>query len=90
MVEIGCHKNQKQSAFKNQFWEGYRLFGFRPAAGEGSVAKQLGAYLRGIIENGSLSPGFRLPPTRKAAQEIGIARNIVIEVYEQLTAEGVI
>ncbi|MBB6637496.1 PLP-dependent aminotransferase family protein [Cohnella thailandensis] len=64
------------------------MFGFNPIAGEGSLIKQLCGYLRDTIASGALSPGHRLPPTRKAAQELGIARNIVIEVYEQLTAEG--
>ncbi|MDQ0916331.1 PLP-dependent aminotransferase family protein [Paenibacillus sp. V4I5] len=64
------------------------MFGFNPTAGVGSITKQLCAYLRENIENGALAPGLQLPPTRKAAQELGIARNIVIEVYEQLTAEG--
>lgn len=64
------------------------MFGFIPAADAGSVTKQLCGFLRDQIENGALAPGLRLPPTRKAAQELGIARNIVIEVYEQLTAEG--
>ncbi|UUZ86260.1 GntR family transcriptional regulator [Paenibacillus sp. P26] len=31
---------------------------------------------------------YPAPPTRKAAEELHIARNLVIEVYEQLTAEG--
>ncbi|MDQ0112000.1 MocR-like pyridoxine biosynthesis transcription factor PdxR [Paenibacillus harenae] len=64
------------------------MFGFSPVAGAGSVMKQLCGYLREKIESGTLSPGLQLPPTRRAAQELGIARNIVIEVYEQLTAEG--
>ncbi|MGF7034848.1 GntR family transcriptional regulator/MocR family aminotransferase [Paenibacillus mucilaginosus] len=64
------------------------MFGFSPAEGAGSMTKQLCTHLRGHIENGTLSPGLRLPPTRRAAQELRIARNIVIEVYEQLTAEG--
>lgn len=64
------------------------MFGFRPIAFAGSVIKQLSDYLRENIENGTLAPGLRLPPTRTAAQDLGIARNIVIEVYEQLIAEG--
>lgn len=64
------------------------MFGFTPAPGAGSITKQLYDYLRNQIENGLLAPGLQLPPTRRAAQELGIARNIVIEVYERLTAEG--
>lgn len=64
------------------------MFGFRPEAGKGSATKQFCAYLRDQIERGALAAGLKLPPTREAARELGIARNIVIEVYEQLTAEG--
>lgn len=64
------------------------MFGFIPSADGGAVTKQLCMYLREHIENGSLVPGLRLPPTRQAAQELRIARNLVIEAYEQLTAEG--
>ncbi|WP_163874463.1 PLP-dependent aminotransferase family protein [Paenibacillus favisporus] len=64
------------------------MFGFRAAAGAGSVTKQLCSYLRQEIESGALTPGLQLPPTRRAAVDLGIARNIVIEVYEQLIAEG--
>ncbi|MGG6311939.1 GntR family transcriptional regulator [Paenibacillus macerans] len=31
---------------------------------------------------------MRLPPTRKLAAEFGIARNVAIDAYEQLIAEG--
>ncbi|MBB3126887.1 GntR family transcriptional regulator/MocR family aminotransferase [Paenibacillus rhizosphaerae] len=64
------------------------MFGFRAMAGAGSVTQQLCGYLRQEIESGALAPGLQLPPTRRAAVDLGIARNIVIEVYEQLTAEG--
>ncbi|CAM3523034.1 PLP-dependent aminotransferase family protein [Marinicrinis lubricantis] len=53
-----------------------------------SITSQLCRQLRDRIQTGLLAEGTRLPPTRKAAQEYGIARNIVIDVYEQLTAEG--
>ena len=33
-------------------------------------------------------PGMRLPSTRAAASELGVARNTVITVFEQLAAEG--
>ncbi|KRF03354.1 GntR family transcriptional regulator [Paenibacillus sp. Soil766] len=64
------------------------MFGFNPKANAGSITNQLCGYLRENIESGMLSPGLQLPSTRKAAQELHIARNVVIEVYEQLTAEG--
>jgi GntR family transcriptional regulator/MocR family aminotransferase len=53
-----------------------------------SVTRQLCQQLRIMIESGQLTAGIRLLPTRVLAKEWGIARNVVIEVYEQLTAEG--
>lgn len=53
-----------------------------------SVTRQLCQQLREIMESGQLPAGTRLFPTRLLAKEWGIARNVVIEVYEQLTAEG--
>ncbi|MCC3371469.1 PLP-dependent aminotransferase family protein [Cohnella sp. REN36] len=64
------------------------MFGFIPSEEGGSVAHQLCAHLRGSIASGALAPGLRLPPTRKVSQELRMARNLVIEVYEQLVAEG--
>lgn len=52
------------------------------------VTRQLCHQLRERIESGQLAAGTRLLPTRVMAKEWGIARNVVIEVYEQLTAEG--
>jgi len=52
------------------------------------VTSQLCSQIRRKIENGELAEGTRLPPTRKLAQEFGIARNIAIDAYEQLIAEG--
>ncbi|MCT1399064.1 winged helix-turn-helix domain-containing protein [Paenibacillus sp. p3-SID867] len=53
-----------------------------------TVTRQICQQLRRIIESGQLTAGTRLLPTRVLAKEWGIARNVVIEVYEQLTAEG--
>lgn len=53
-----------------------------------SNAKQLENQLRDAILNGKLAAGTRLLPTRGMAKDLGIARNTVIQVYEQLTAEG--
>ncbi|MCZ8519630.1 MULTISPECIES: MocR-like pyridoxine biosynthesis transcription factor PdxR [Paenibacillus] len=53
-----------------------------------SVTSQLCSQLRGKLQAGELTEGYRLPPSRRLAQEYGIARNIVLDVYEQLIAEG--
>ena len=40
------------------------------------------------IANGRLSPGTRLPSTRRLASILGIARNTIVIAYERLTDEG--
>jgi GntR family transcriptional regulator / MocR family aminotransferase len=44
--------------------------------------------LRKAIIEGRLAPGERMPSTRALAQDVGVARNTVLDAYEQLTAEG--
>src|SRR5947209_3317918 len=53
-----------------------------------SLYKQLYDGLRDAIISGRLAPGVRLPSTRSLARDLGIARNTVLAVYEQLYAEG--
>lgn len=40
------------------------------------------------ILSGELQAGEKLPSTRETAAELGVSRNVVLEAYEQLTAEG--
>jgi GntR family transcriptional regulator / MocR family aminotransferase len=49
---------------------------------------QLRLALRRAIADGVLQPGTRLPSTRALATDLGVSRGLVVEVYEQLTAEG--
>jgi len=42
---------------------------------------------RGIL-SGALPAGARLPPTRRLAEELGLARQTVVLAYERLAAEG--
>ena len=49
---------------------------------------QLERRLRDGIRSGALRPGTRLPPSRTLAADLGISRGVVVEAYEQLTAEG--
>lgn len=44
--------------------------------------------LRRAIADGVLQPGTRLPSSRALAADLGVSRGLVVEVYEQLTAEG--
>lgn len=53
-----------------------------------SITNQLCSQLRALIIEGKLKSGDKLPPTRKLAEELNISRNVVIEAYEELIAEG--
>jgi GntR family transcriptional regulator/MocR family aminotransferase len=44
--------------------------------------------LREAVQSGRLVAAVRLPSSRSLAADLGIARNTVADVYEQLTAEG--
>ncbi len=53
-----------------------------------SFASQLENQIRDAILRGELSSGDSLPPTRAMAKDLQIARNTVIQAYEQLISEG--
>ncbi len=53
-----------------------------------SLVRQLCECLRKRILDGDIPSGARLPSTRLLASELGVARNVVIDAYEQLEAEG--
>ncbi|MFD7586690.1 GntR family transcriptional regulator, partial [Kitasatospora sp. NPDC059811] len=59
----------------------------RRAAGAGLRAALEDA-LREAVQDGRLVPGTRLPSSRALGEDLGIARNTVVEAYGQLTAEG--
>ncbi|MQS12957.1 PLP-dependent aminotransferase family protein [Streptomyces kaniharaensis] len=59
----------------------------RRAAGAGLRAALEDA-LREAVQDGRLGPGTRLPSSRVLGEDLGIARNTVVEAYGQLTAEG--
>jgi GntR family transcriptional regulator/MocR family aminotransferase len=52
------------------------------------IRAQIEEQLRGAIREGRLHPGTRLPSSRAFAAQLGVARGIVVEAYEQLAAEG--
>jgi len=49
---------------------------------------QIEGALRSGVRDGLLPPETRLPSTRALAQDLGVSRGVVVEAYEQLTAEG--
>jgi GntR family transcriptional regulator / MocR family aminotransferase len=57
---------------------------------EGPVAlhRQLERALQDAIRSGRLGPGSALPSTRSLSEELGVSRGVVVEAFEQLTAEG--
>jgi len=50
--------------------------------------KRLYAALRAAILDGSIPCDSRLPATRDLAAELRVSRNTIVDVYEQLSAEG--
>src|SRR3954452_428469 len=52
------------------------------------LALQIQEQLRVAIRQGRLLVGERLPSTRRLAEHLGVSRGTVVEVYEQLVAEG--
>src|SRR3954447_24322480 len=52
------------------------------------LALQIQEQLRAAIREGRLLAGERLPSTRRFAEHLGVSRGTVVEVYEQLVAEG--
>lgn len=50
--------------------------------------RRLAEAIRAGILEGRFRPGEKLPPTRSVAASLKLARNTVLEAYEQLAAEG--
>jgi len=53
-----------------------------------SLRAQLERELRRAIQTGRLEAGLLLPATRTLAADLGLSRELVVEAYEQLHAEG--
>jgi len=56
--------------------------------GGDTLTRQLTDQLRGLIADGRLAPGRRLPSSRQLAQSLDVSRNTVSFAIEQLAAEG--
>jgi GntR family transcriptional regulator/MocR family aminotransferase len=54
----------------------------------GTLNKRLYDALQAAIQEGSIVTATRLPASRDLARELGVSRNTVLAVYEQLQSEG--
>lgn len=52
------------------------------------VYRQIYSSIRDSILTGRLSPGTRLPASRRMAESLGVSRMTVVNAYDQLFAEG--
>jgi GntR family transcriptional regulator / MocR family aminotransferase len=52
------------------------------------LIRQIYLEISSRILGGELAAGEKLPSTRETADELGVSRNVVMEAYEQLAAEG--
>src|ERR1700727_1692547 len=50
--------------------------------------RQIETSIRDSIRSGRLPAGSSLPPSRTLATDLGVSRGVVVEAYQQLTAEG--
>ena len=63
------------------------LFGFIPNQ-DFTLQYQFHRFLIEKIENGTLPPATKLPPSRQLAKTLHLSRNTVTHVFDQLKAEG--
>jgi GntR family transcriptional regulator / MocR family aminotransferase len=56
--------------------------------GEEPLTHQVYERIRGLILCGTIPEGSRLLSTRRLAAELGVSRNIVMDAFDQLLAEG--
>ncbi|GAB6939422.1 PLP-dependent aminotransferase family protein [Isoptericola variabilis] len=57
-------------------------------AGRDPLGAQLSAQVRDLVSRGTLRRGDRLPSTRALAADLGVARSVAEQAYDQLVAEG--
>jgi GntR family transcriptional regulator/MocR family aminotransferase len=56
--------------------------------GHDPLHRQIAGAIRAGIQSGRLRLGTALPPSRTFAADLGVSRGVVVEAYQQLTAEG--
>jgi GntR family transcriptional regulator/MocR family aminotransferase len=55
-----------------------------------AVSRQLEEQMRSAIKSGALAAGEQLPSTRVLAEDLNVSRGVIVRVYGQLAAEGLI
>jgi GntR family transcriptional regulator/MocR family aminotransferase len=55
---------------------------------EQPLPRQLATSIRSAVQRGALDGGERLPSTRALADDLGVARGVVADAFDQLVAEG--
>jgi GntR family transcriptional regulator/MocR family aminotransferase len=56
--------------------------------GDVPLHRQIETSIREAVRAGRLPRGSSLPPSRALAADLGVSRGVVVEAYQQLTAEG--
>ena len=56
----------------------------------GASAAEIADSIRGLVDNGRLSPGDALPPVRVLADRLGVNRNTVVAAYRLLGQAGTV
>ncbi|SMG19144.1 GntR family transcriptional regulator [Agreia pratensis] len=60
------------------------------AEGSAPPFEQLRARVLEQVASGELPAGFRLPPVRSLAEQLGLATNTVARAYKELEADGIV
>lgn len=60
------------------------------STGSGALYRRLAGSLRGLVDQGTLVPGERLPSERNLAVALRISRTTVVSAYDHLRDEGVL
>ncbi len=55
---------------------------------ETPIFLQIKGMIKNLIVSEELVPGYKMPPERKLAEELGVHRNTVVKAYGELIAEG--
>jgi DNA-binding GntR family transcriptional regulator len=55
-----------------------------------SLRQQIHSHIAGLVRQGTLSDGARLPSSRLLAKLLNVSRNTVVDAYEMLLEDGLI